>query len=108
MRCNFRQCREWSKSQSTIRHIDAAQLLHLPDIDESRRGDDAVLHQIKQVDAACLGDGVALQLIERFRNSGAVNEREAVHACISLLALPKASSTFAGVIGMRRLRTPVA
>ena len=72
------------------------------------RRDDAVFHQIKKIDAACLDGGAVAKLPESLVHCFAINERELVHAITSPCTLPSATSTFAGVMGILRMRTPVA
>ncbi len=86
---------------------DPAKTADVADIDELRRRNNPILHQVEQIDAACLHGSAVVELAKSLVHRLAIDERKFVHACTSC-TLPSALSTFAGVIGILRMRTPVA
>lgn len=108
VRGDFAQGGERTEVQALFGDGDAVEAIDVADVDELGRRDDAFLHEIEQIDAACLDHGTLGELPESFIDGVAIDERELVHACISSGSLPSAVSTLAGVMGSRRMRTPVA
>ena len=94
--------------QTLGRSRDPAKAADVADVDQLRRSDDALLHQVEQIDAAGLDDGAVFEFSQRLVDRGAIDKRKPVHASSSWLTFPSAASTFAGVIGILRMRTPVA
>ena len=105
MSSNLAQSRQRSEVQAILADGDAAKTADVADIDELRRRDDAILHQVQQIDAACLDDSAIAELTESLVYRRAIDECKLVHACTSC-TFPSALSTFAGVIGILRMRTP--
>ena len=108
MICDLTQGRERSEAQAVLGYRDAAQAVDIANVDELRRRDDAILHQVEQIDAPSLDGGAVAELPKSLIYCFAINVCELIHACTSPCTLPSAVSTFAGVIGILRMRTPVA
>src|SRR5438309_4739918 len=107
MSSDLTQGRQRCEMQAIRTDCDPLKRADVADVDELWRRDDAVLHQIEQIDAARLGDSAVVQLAKSLVHRHAIDERKFVHACTSC-TFPSALSTFAGVIGILRMRTPVA
>src|ERR1700748_3036085 len=100
------QSRQWSQPQAILRRRDAAKTINVTDVDQLRRGNDVFLHQVQQIDAARLDHGAIAQLAQSFVDGSGIGKCKLVHACSSSCTLPSAASTWAGVMGIFRIRTP--
>src|SRR5438876_8956056 len=107
MTSDISQGRHRSEMQAIRTDCDPVKGANVADIDELWRRNDAIFHQIEQIDAARLDDAAIVELAKSFVHRHAIDERKFVHACTSC-TFPSALSTFAGVIGILRMRTPVA
>src|SRR6185503_10359550 len=105
---DFRQRDEWLEVQPIVGHRYTAEAADISDVDQTRRSYDALLHQIEEVNAACLQHSTVVEFGEGLIDCRAIYKREAIHALSSEPTLPSASSTLAGVIGILLIRTPVA
>src|ERR1035437_350960 len=100
---------ERANGQPLFRLMNSAQRRDVADIDKLRRLNGSILHPSQKIDTAGLDDRTVLQLRQCRVNRGAIRERKAVHAKL----LPgtgcfSAARTTAGVIGVWRMRTPIA
>jgi hypothetical protein len=59
--------------------MDASQLRDVSYVDEPCRGIGAVLHAVKEINAASFDDGAVLELRKRGLDSGTVCESEGIH-----------------------------
>src|ERR1700733_10527037 len=107
MICNLAQGRQRPEAQAILAGCDPAKAGDVADVDELRRRDDVVLHEVEQIDSASFDGGAFAELAESFVYRHAIDERELVHACTSC-TFPSTLSTLAGVMGIFRMRTPVA
>jgi hypothetical protein len=85
---------------------DAAQFGNIPDVDQLGRLLDAIFHAVEEIDAAGFHHGAVVELRKGSVDGGAICEDEAVHARFP--PCRSAARTTAGVMGVRRTRTPVA
>ncbi len=89
--------------------LDAAQRWDIADVHQACRRIGAILHAIKQVDAAGLDDSAVFQLRKGGFDGSAIGESEGIHTdSIDCWGWLRAASTTAGVMGNWRMRTPVA
>src|SRR5260370_35558875 len=85
----------------------SAKTADVADIDKLSRRNNAILHQVEQIDTTRLDGSTVVELAKSFVHRLAIDERKLVHPCTPF-TFPSALSTFAGVIGILRRRTPVA
>src|ERR1700722_7638348 len=107
MVCNLAQGSQGCEVPAILVGGDASKAGDIADVDELRWRYDVILHQVEQIDAACLDGSAIAELAESLVYCCAIDECELVHACTSC-TFPSALSTFAGVMGIFRIRTPVA
>ena len=74
---------ERAEAEAIRRGRDAAKAADVADVDELRRRNDLVLHQVEEIDAACFDGGAVAELAEGFIDGDAIDKRELVHACTS-------------------------
>jgi len=56
------QSRQRPQPQTILSSGDAAKTVNVTDVDQLRRRNDVFLHQVQQIDAACLDNGAVAQL----------------------------------------------
>src|ERR1019366_5902168 len=100
---------ERANRQPLLRLMNSAQRGNIAYIHKLGRLNGSILHASQKIDAAGLDDRTVLQLRQCRVNRAAIRERQAVHAKL----LPgtgcfSAARTTAGVIGVWRMRTPIA
>ena len=104
---DLRQCNQWSDGQAWRGFANLIEAIDITYVHQARWSSNAVLHQVKQIDAAGLEGRARDYGCQCLIYAGSVHPFEAIHAPTPLLWL-SAASTAEGFIGNSRMRMPVA
>jgi hypothetical protein len=66
------QCHERTEAKTFLRSGNSAQGFDVANVDQPGRRDNVFLHQVEQIDAACLDRRIRAELPERFIHGTAV------------------------------------
>ena len=103
------ECGERSDRESLVGFVDTAQSGDVSDIDKLLGLIDATLHPVEQIDSTCFHDSAVFQLRQSAIDGCAICNCEVVHAkFLSAAGLRSAARTTDGVMGVWRMRTPMA
>src|ERR1019366_1281611 len=106
---DFSQGSQGTNGQALRCGMYATQRRDVSDVHKACGGIGAVLHAVKEINAASFNDGTVLELREGVIDRGTICESEGIHTgSVEGWGWLRAVSTTAGVIGSWRMRTPMA
>src|SRR5438045_9436709 len=97
---------KWLQMQAVFRDVNTPKTAYVPNVDQTRRADDSLFHEVEQINAARFQHGAVFQFGQCLVYRRAIDVCKAVHALSSGPSLPRAAGTFAGVIAILPIRTP--